>query len=474
MRLPFALIALALLLVSCQQAVNTGARSTSQVIKADGGVALSPWLDQRRAIDRRQVFIAPAGSDIRRAAAWKTDPESDPSIMLIARDYSARQDDKADPQSVYVIDPAGDAQQQELAGLPLALAVGPDRQTICLAVLSETGVGSYSEEQMRIQVRQGVDTPVEVALDNQALPIAYLNDHAVQLRKVDSFQLDGGLLAPSFSRDGACYLLRMPEMQVDSRSAVYYVSPNQSRAATAVQSFDAADPGGAALDISIVPWPRSGLPSLEDYEFPLHVSYSPFAWQPQLHWVTDKQLAALVFMPELAAEGKRANYHGLFRLVTLSEDGSLEMVEDHLNGDLPFHASGGLLFYTRRAAVGDNQRWEVWASSPDGMYKRLVWSSSDPVYISLEDADAAGSLLLHVQTLKISGDKVSLESRLLSLTLSKPGSAASAARPAEAGEGGAGPLPEVPEESETTKAPQTPKQGQDSGGPPPITMPGSS
>jgi len=467
-RVLFALIAVAALLISCEPAPKTGSHQVSASFRTDGGAALSPWLDQRQAVAERLVFLAPSGSDIRQAAVWQPGAQVVPSVLLLVRDYSARQDDTVDPQSVYKVDASGGAKQEELENLPLSLLVAPDRRSVCLALLSQTGVGSFSQERMSLMVWQDSEQPVEVALDDHALPVTYLSEHAVQLRKVDSFQLDGGLLAHSFSRDGAGYLLRMPEMKVDSRNAIYYPNPHQSLAATMKQTFDPADPAAATLGIAILPWPRGGRPALEQYQFPLHVSYSPFPWQPQLHWVNDEQLAALVFMPELAGEGRRANFHGLFKLVVLNDDGALDLVEDHLNGDLPFHASGGVLFYTRRAAVGDTQRWEVWAASADGMYKRLVWNSADPVYISLEDADAGNSLLLHVQTLKVSGDNVSLESKLLSLFLKKPGDTSKQETAPQTAEEEVKPLPEVPE---ATDAPESPEPGQSSGGPPPISFP---
>ena len=91
----------------------------------------------------------------------------------------------------------------------------------------------------------------------------------------------------------------------------------------------------------MAPWPTGLGRDGRVFEFPLHVSYSPFGWQPQLDWLSDERLAALIFMPELAQANRRANHAGLFKLVVLGKRGRVSLIEDHLSGDLPFHARPG-------------------------------------------------------------------------------------------------------------------------------------
>jgi hypothetical protein len=124
-----------------------------------------------------------------------------------------------------------------------------------------------------------------------------------------------------------------------------------------------------------------------------------------LGWVGEGQLA--ICAPAYAGL-EELNW----RLITIeTKRGGQTLVDDHLPARTPVVALDGVLFYCRQAGA---DHWELWAASPDGLAKRLLFKA--PGSESLAVTDAHGGLLL-LNRQYFNEDDSSLHNALLEVAL---------------------------------------------------------
>jgi hypothetical protein len=395
---------------------SAGAGQKAPVLAAP----LSPWLDPLVQVQSAVRLTTPAGTDLRQALYTKAVPGQGATILIRVRDYSAREEDQPDPQRLQLLDPAS-ASAQDISlveGLvPVECVTSADASRYCIAALQLGQDVAVDAAPVQLSLYGFGAEPIVLNLPERIYPLGFSDAEHVLCRSVSAVQLDGGLPAFSLNWEAEPTACTAAAPQLGPAVSGAFLSSGEGSQAGYTVNYDPALPGRASIDIESTT-KLNGKETSQRWSYPYHVSYAPFAWLPSLTWAGPHTLATYAFLPDATGVSAKANYQGLFRLLALDTlSGKVQLVEDRVQPYLPVVAADGVIFYTLEQLTARGARWELWASSVDGLAKRRLWSSTDAVFASVEDILDGRRLLLQRQYVARVDGAAELHSELIELGL---------------------------------------------------------
>jgi hypothetical protein len=380
----------------------------------------SPWLNPDAVISEFPRMRAPEGTDVREAAYWKpavgVENAGNLRMLALLRDYANRTDG-LDPQRVvaFNIDTAVSATVAASGdGTPFGLTVAPGHDK-SVVPLYRPGTDATRGKVSLICFGYG-DKPLSVAPQPTLLPLAVQADGTVLLRGIEQLEIEKGLVSPSVDWDGTLQQLDVPAAALtDSGRHTFLPAADDGVAAGYVAQFDPALPTAAQIRYLV-----SGAAGKDtEFELPYYLSPASTLWQPSMAWGDADSLLTVAYLPGARRAKAGGSADGLFRIVRLDTDGGrVSLIEDHVSPDTSLVSSGGVIWYALRNQRSAAGTWEVWVSSPDGLRKSLVWSTTKTAFLEVLDSFEHRRILLHRQFFA-EGDTPQLVSELLELSLDR-------------------------------------------------------
>lgn len=407
----FALMSLAL--AGCNAAPR---RAPATSIPAQPEPSAQAWLDPQAQVATAVRLITPNGVDLRQALYLRQN--SGVGIVVLTRDYAKRQDGVSDPQALQLL-PTGPGAVQSLDPgaqyLPLQLFPAPSRQSYTLAAI-QRGEGLRLEEAPLLILQPGkggVLTPLAKA--NGVFPLGYVAEHLLACRSVLHRERQGGLVLLGLDWAGAAQVC---DLQHDTlrpaQSASFAVNADASRIGGYLLRYDPALPAQAQIEYLC-----SGKQQANArWTLPYHVSYDTELWRPPLAFADTTHLVTVGFRPDATGRDAKANYRGLFRIVSLdAENGEQRIIEDRVLPYATLVAGGGLVFYVLKVSTDAGPRWEIWAATVDGLSKQRIWSTTEAEYVTVEDILDGRRLLVQRQFVVVTAAGPELHSELTEVSL---------------------------------------------------------
>ena len=441
----------------------------------------SPWLDPEAQIQRRIRLITTRSFDLRQALYLRSSAASGVRIMLRLRDYSVRAEGQCDPQAVSILDPAtgrADPVLNDAQLLPVNCLSSYDELHFSITALRHEEQAKPADAPLQLILQADGAAPQSIALNEKAWPLGYADSKYLFCRKVTAMQLEGGLPAPALDWSNPGLVCGLRDGKLSAAVNPGFASTAEGSAGYVIQA-DPSLPANAQINYSASALSQ-GQRHEQQWSMPYHVSYSAFAWMPPLEWAAPETLVTVAFRPDALGESAREHYLGLFRMVALNVgSGTTTLIEDRLPPYLPIAAGGNVVFYTTKQVDKEGaERWELWASSLDGLDKQLLYTTDDALYLSVEDQTQGRRLLVHRQYMSWLGGAAELHSELLEFSLDPlEGQDASLSLPEGVSvatpSGDVAPAPPGPNaglepDSDSGGSPPPPSSGD---GPPPIAIP---
>ncbi len=378
----------------------------------------SPWLDPTVQLSSAVRLTTRTGIDLRRALLAPAGTANDHLALLQLRDYSKQPEGEPDPQLIFVLDLETEElhKVKDLPGHVLGVFPAVSGEG-WLAYCLQAEAGQAWDTGKLTLASVTAEAGVQVWDTQERIwPLGVLHGQGLAAVPFSKVSLNAGMMVPTLSWQEPMLRLDPKAQVVKPQAGPWLLLEEEGLAAGLVLDYDPALPAQAKLQYLATP--GANVQQQKTWTFGYFASGGQTGWLPALAAVDAENLVAIVFQPDGTGKGTGGGAGGIFRLLVLNAaTGTADVIEDHLPPDLPVVADQGVVFYTRQAWAGEVMRWEVWASSPDGLRKHLLYHTDDALYLAVEDARGGRRLLLNRQYLEVTGGKPELHSELREVSL---------------------------------------------------------